>query len=156
MLNSAAVLVPKRRGAQAPNTGRTLGPPFAIRSHAEETRVALRRPRRAMNDVGARSDRDASQRRALPVPVEDLRAIDRPASLPTVIEWPFDLSVEAKTASALFACLLLAAVMAFHLLGERGIFSPAEARYCLIAREMIESQDWIQPRFNHVRYDEKP
>ncbi len=109
-----------------------------------------------MKGVGARSDRDVSHRSALPVVVEDLRAIDAPTSLPAVLEWPLDLSVGARTAIAFFGCLLLAAVMAFHLLGARGIFSPAEARYCLIAREMIESGDWIQPRFNHVRYDEKP
>jgi Dolichyl-phosphate-mannose-protein mannosyltransferase len=108
-----------------------------------------------MNGVGARSDRGASQRSA-PVLVDDLRAIDDPTSLPSVLAWPLDLSVGARTAAAFFGCLLLAVVMAFHLLGVRGIFSPAEARYCLIAREMIESGDWIQPRFNHVRYDEKP
>jgi dolichyl-phosphate-mannose-protein mannosyltransferase len=109
-----------------------------------------------MNGVGARRDRDASQQSALPVLVDDLRAIDGPTSLPAALEWLLDLSVGARTAIAFFGCLLLAAVMAFHLLGVRGIFSPAEARYSLIAREMIESGDWIQPRFNHVRYDEKP
>ena len=34
--------------------------------------------------------------------------------------------------------------------------SPAEARYALVAREMLESGDWIQPRLNHVRFYEKP
>jgi hypothetical protein len=106
--------------------------------------------------VSTRRDRDVSKRSALPLVVEDLRTIDGARSLPAILEWPLDLSVGAKTAIALIGCMLLAAVLAFHLLGARGIFSPAEARYCLIAREMIESGDWIQPRFNHVRYDEKP
>jgi 4-amino-4-deoxy-L-arabinose transferase-like glycosyltransferase len=88
--------------------------------------------------------------------VEDLRTIDGPTSVPAILDWPLDLSAGARTAIALLGCMLLAAVLAFHLLGARGIFSPAEARYSLIAREMVETGDWIQPRFNHVRYDEKP
>jgi dolichyl-phosphate-mannose-protein mannosyltransferase len=109
-----------------------------------------------MNGVSTRSDRELAKRSALPVVVDDVRAIQGPTSLPGILEWPIDLSAEAKTAIALFGCVLLAAVLAFHLLGAREIFSPAEARYSLIAREMLESGDWLQPRFNHVRYDEKP
>ena len=45
----------------------------------------------------------------------------------------------------LLGCLAVAALLGFHALGARGIFSPAEARYSLIAREMVESGDWIQP-----------
>jgi hypothetical protein len=57
---------------------------------------------------------------------------------------------------ALFGCALLAAVLAFSNLGVRPLMSPAEARYALVAREMLESGDWIQPRLNHVRFYEKP
>src|SRR2546425_5915805 len=61
-----------------------------------------------------------------------------------------------RTALRLAGCLVLAAALAFYQLGERPLFSPAEARYALIAREMLDSGDWVQPRLNHVRYDEKP
>jgi len=53
-------------------------------------------------------------------------------------------------------CLLVAGILAFSGLGKRPLISPAEARYALVAREMLESGDWIQPRLNHVRFDEKP
>ena len=59
-------------------------------------------------------------------------------------------------AVSLAGCVLLAAVLAFSGLGTRPLMSPAEARYALIAREMVEGGDWIHPHFNHVRYYEKP
>ena len=57
---------------------------------------------------------------------------------------------------SLAGCVLLSAVLAFSGLGARPLISPAEARYALVAREMLESGDWIQPHFNHARYYEKP
>ncbi len=57
---------------------------------------------------------------------------------------------------SLAGCTLVTAVLAFSHLGARPLISPAEARYALVAREMAESGDWIQPRFNHVRFYEKP
>src|SRR5262249_2245266 len=57
---------------------------------------------------------------------------------------------------ALAGCVLFSAVLAFTALGTRPLVSPGESRYALIAREMVESGDWIQPRLNRVRYYEKP
>ena len=57
---------------------------------------------------------------------------------------------------ALAGCALLAAVLAFSDLGVRPLMSPAEGRYALVAREMLESGDWIQPRLNRARFYEKP
>jgi 4-amino-4-deoxy-L-arabinose transferase-like glycosyltransferase len=57
---------------------------------------------------------------------------------------------------SLAGCGLFAAVLAFSDLGARPLISPAEARYALVAREMLESGDWIQPHFNHARFYEKP
>ena len=96
------------------------------------------------------------ERSPLPLPLDSVVGAEAPDVLPNLGGWPLDLSAPATRALALAGCTLLAAVLAFAELGERGIFSPAEARYSLIAREMLESGDWIQPRLNHVRYDEKP
>jgi 4-amino-4-deoxy-L-arabinose transferase-like glycosyltransferase len=56
----------------------------------------------------------------------------------------------------LAGCLLLAVILAFFQLGERPLSSPSEARYGLIAREMLTGGDWVQPHLNGVRYYEKP
>ena len=63
---------------------------------------------------------------------------------------------QASLLLALAGCVLFSAVLAFAALGTRPLVSPGESRYALIAREMVESGDWIQPRLNRVRYYEKP
>lgn len=60
--------------------------------------------------------------------------------------------MSGRTALRLAACLVVAALLAFSQLGERPPFSPAETRYALVAREMVEGDDWIQPHLNGVRY----
>ncbi|MBI4526094.1 MAG: glycosyltransferase family 39 protein [Deltaproteobacteria bacterium] len=55
--------------------------------------------------------------------------------------------------------LILSAIGFFFLfweIGLLGLLDPNEGLYGSIAREMAESGDWITPRFNGVRYLEKP
>lgn len=41
-------------------------------------------------------------------------------------------------------------------LGARPLYKPDEARYGEIAREMVQSGDWVTPRLNGFKYFEKP
>src|SRR5688500_16905909 len=43
---------------------------------------------------------------------------------------------------------LLAVLLAFGLLGSRGIWDPDEGRYTNVALNMLDSGDWLEPRRN--------
>ncbi|TMG76213.1 MAG: glycosyltransferase family 39 protein [Betaproteobacteria bacterium] len=53
------------------------------------------------------------------------------------------------------ACLVCA-LLWFAGLEYRGLFMPDEGRYADIAREMLDSNDWVTPRHNGIKYLEKP
>jgi 4-amino-4-deoxy-L-arabinose transferase-like glycosyltransferase len=55
-------------------------------------------------------------------------------------------------AYALLACALIW----FAGLEYRGLFMPDEGRYADIAREMLDTGDWVTPRLNGLKYFEKP
>jgi 4-amino-4-deoxy-L-arabinose transferase-like glycosyltransferase len=56
----------------------------------------------------------------------------------------------------LLGCVSFATLLASFELGLRPLYSPAEPRFALIAREMLRSGDWVQPRLGGVRHYEKP
>jgi 4-amino-4-deoxy-L-arabinose transferase-like glycosyltransferase len=64
--------------------------------------------------------------------------------------------LRALTAAALTGCVVFAAVLVLPGLGKRPLYSAGEVRNALIAQAMVESGDWLQPRLNEARYDEKP
>ena len=51
---------------------------------------------------------------------------------------------------------LICALAWFAGLEYRGLFTPDEGRYADIAREMLDSNDWVTPRLNGIKYLEKP
>lgn len=53
-------------------------------------------------------------------------------------------------------CLLGIALLYGWRLGARSLWEPDEPRYAEIAREMIVSGDWIEPRLDFLKYYEKP
>jgi 4-amino-4-deoxy-L-arabinose transferase-like glycosyltransferase len=54
------------------------------------------------------------------------------------------------------AALLIGGLLWFAGLEYRGLFMPDEGRYADIAREMLDSGDWVTPRLNGLKYFEKP
>lgn len=56
----------------------------------------------------------------------------------------------------LLALLVVCGLLFFAALGERTLWESDESRYGEIAREMVESGNWVTPRLNYVKYFEKP
>jgi 4-amino-4-deoxy-L-arabinose transferase-like glycosyltransferase len=56
-----------------------------------------------------------------------------------------------------FSLLVLAFLFLLsYRLGEIAYFEPSEARYAEIAREMVESGDWITPHLTYIKHFDKP
>lgn len=66
------------------------------------------------------------------------------------------MSEKQKTALYIFLLCAIAGFLFFYRLGIRGLAEPDEGRYAEIAREMLESGDWLIPRMNYIVHMEKP
>jgi 4-amino-4-deoxy-L-arabinose transferase-like glycosyltransferase len=61
-----------------------------------------------------------------------------------------------KTQKFTLAWAVLMVWVFFFGLGDYGLIDPDEGRYAEIAREMLETGDFVTPRLNYVKYFEKP
>src|SRR6266699_155473 len=66
------------------------------------------------------------------------------------------LTVSASKSRWVAGAFLVCALTWFAGLEYRGLFTPDERRYADIAREMLDSNDWVTPRVNGIKYLEKP
>ena len=73
----------------------------------------------------------------------------------TITATPAALRSELS-AKAMLLILLAAAVLWFASLGMRDLVSTDEGRYSEIAREMVQTGDFVTPRLNGLKYFEKP
>ncbi len=62
----------------------------------------------------------------------------------------------APSRALLVALTLIVAASWFGTLGYRKLVKPDEGRYAEISREMAASGDWVTPRYNGIKYFEKP
>ena len=65
-------------------------------------------------------------------------------------------TVKTKTRKFALLWTILAVGAFFWGLGDYGLIDPDEGRYAEIAREMLETGDFVTPRLNYVKYFEKP
>jgi 4-amino-4-deoxy-L-arabinose transferase-like glycosyltransferase len=66
------------------------------------------------------------------------------------------LSLSGSRSRWIVDVLLVCALVWVVGLEYRGLFMPDEGRYADIAREMLDSNDWVTPRLNGLKYFEKP
>ena len=58
--------------------------------------------------------------------------------------------------TAFFIVLGLSLLLFFFRLGDRSFRNPDEGRYAEIAKEMVQSGNWVQPRLYGIDYLRKP
>jgi 4-amino-4-deoxy-L-arabinose transferase-like glycosyltransferase len=66
------------------------------------------------------------------------------------------LTLSGSRSRWIVGVLLVCALVWLVGLEYRGLFMPDEGRYADIAREMLDSNDWVTPRLNGLKYFEKP
>ncbi len=66
------------------------------------------------------------------------------------------LTLSASKSRWIAGAFLVFTLIWFAGLEYRGLFVPDEGRYADIARSMLDSNDWVTPRLNGIKYLEKP
>src|SRR5262249_35175744 len=157
---SVSPVVPPARAARTP----ALLPPYlGGRMAGAQGQARLDRDRRERDDrLGRKRAALAHRRRSRRRPpsgrprrtgrrrsraVKQAAAADYPRSLPALLD-------DSRLAAALLA--LAAVFLLFHDLGGAALFNPDEGRNAEIAREVLETGDWITPYYNFLPRIEKP
>ena len=61
-----------------------------------------------------------------------------------------------KKVSYILVLIVIGSLLTLSFLGKRGLCEPDEGRYASIAREMLESGDYLTPRLNYIKHFHKP